>query len=76
MIGWLLGNLALLSMVAAVCSAWFAYGALLWSLGLAPDSHPSLNVLGAFAALACGYAYSLWLIRLIRRLQYRRAIRA
>lgn len=73
MMGWLLGNLAILSVVGITALSWWLYGAIMWALGLPPDAHPGLNVLGAGLSLAAGYAYATALIRWIRRLEYRRA---
>lgn len=71
--GWLLGNLAILSVVGVTCLAWWLYGALMWMLGLPPDRHPGLNVLGAILSLLAGYGYAMALIRWIRQREYRRA---
>lgn len=71
--GWLLGNLALLSVIGVVCALWWLYGALMWALGLPPDHHPAINTLAAVACLTGGYYYAVTLIRLIRRWEYARA---
>lgn len=73
--GWLLGNIALFSVIGVVCLLWWAYGALMWWLGLPPNNHTVLNVIGAVLALSGGYTYAMAMLRLIRKLEYRRALR-
>lgn len=72
---WLVGNLILFSVIGVVAGLWWLYGAAMWALGMPPDQHPELNVAAAILCLTAGYFYSAWLIRLIRRLEYRRALK-
>lgn len=73
--GWLLGNLFLLSVILVIAGLWWAYGAVMWSLGLPPDRHPPLNVLGALIALWCGYLYAAYMLRLINRVEFERVVK-